>query len=90
MVNTENLSDKDHVSKFLLEKSHALKWKIEKCERFSTGETGKKKQSMNYSYHKELLKQNIDIIYNCKVEKIISNNGVAEYLEAFDKNKKKN
>ena len=71
-------------------------WKIpcfkmenRKCERFSTGETGKKKQSMNYSYHKELLKQNIDIIYNCKVEKIISNNGVAEYLEAFDKNKKK-
>ena len=43
---------------------------------------------MNYSYHKELLKQNIDIIYNCKL-KNNSNNGVAEYLKLLVKIKKK-
>jgi len=81
-INTENLTSRDGDSKFLLDRSKKINWKVEKCERFSTGIEGKEKQNMNTSYHKELLNKDIDIIYNCKVEKIETNNSIAKSIIA--------
>ena len=84
-VNTEEITHNDGDSKFLLERSKIINWKIEKCERFSSGVVGAEKQTMNNSYHKHLLKNKIDIIHNCKVEKIIVRNGNAKSITALNK-----
>ena len=88
-VNTENLTLKDEDSKFIYERSKTLNWKVDKCERFSSGFLGDKKHSMNFTYHKELMRNNIDIIYNCKVDKIITNGGFATSLISYDRVRKK-
>ena len=43
-INTENLTSRDGNSKFLLDRYKKINWKVEKCERFSTGIEGKEKQ----------------------------------------------
>ena len=88
-INYENLDDQDKDNKFLLERSNNLNLKIEKCERFSTGIYGIEKQNMNSTYHKEILNNGMDIIFNCKVEKIITKSDHAISLIAFDKFSKK-
>tara|TARA_B100001123_G_C15343592_1_gene1036062 strand:+ start:937 stop:2412 length:1476 start_codon:yes stop_codon:yes gene_type:complete len=89
-INTENLTKKDGDSKYLFEKSKKLDWKIDKCERFSSAILGQEKQNMNETYHKKILKENMDIIYNCKIEKININNRQAKSIVAINKiNKKK-
>jgi hypothetical protein len=88
-VNVEELTHSDGDSKYLLDRSNKINWKIEKCERFSTGEVGAEKQTMNNSYHKHLLKNKIDIIHDCKVEKIIVQNGYAKSIKAMNKVNKK-
>ena len=84
-VSTENLTNKDGDSKFLFERAKEINWRVEKCERFSTGIEGKEKQNMNTTYHKELLKKDIDIIHNCRVEKITIKNNVAKFIEVLNK-----
>ena len=74
-INTEDLSNIDGDSKLLLDISNKNNLKIEKCERFSSGIKGNSKNSMNNSYHKELLKKDIKILENSKVVKIISKKG---------------
>ena len=76
-ISLDESTSKNNDSKFLFERSKNLNWKIDSSERFSTGISGVAKQNMNNTYHKTLLKNKIDIIYNCKVEKIISKNGIA-------------
>ena len=76
-ISLDESTSKNNDSKFLFERSKNLNWKIDSSERFSTGVSGVAKQNMNNTYHKTLLKNKIDIIYNCKVEKIISKNGIA-------------
>ena len=84
-INTENLTAKDGDSQFLFDRAKKMNWQVEKCERFSTGIEGEEKQNMNTTYHKELLKNGIDIIHNCRVEKIITQNNVAKSIEVLDK-----
>lgn len=84
-VNTENLTAKDGDSKFLFERSKKNNWRVEKCERFSTGIQGEAKQNMNNTYHKKLLNEDIDIIHNCKVEKILIKNNFAKSLEVVNR-----
>ena len=43
------------------------------------------KQSMNVTYHKKLKTNAVDILYNCKVEKIFARGDKADYLIAKDK-----
>ena len=64
----------------LLDISNKNNLKIEKCERFSSGIKGNSKNSMNNSYHKELLKKDIKILENSKVVKIISKGRRASQL----------
>lgn len=88
-INTEEMSKNNEDSKFLLERSKKMYWKAEKCERFSSGEVGTEKQTMNNSYHKELLKNKVDIIHNCKVKKIITQNKCARLITAINKTNNK-
>jgi len=83
-VNTEELTQNNEDSKFLLERSNKINWKVEKSERFSSGKVNAEKQTMNNSYHKELLKNKIDIIYNCKVKKITVQNKSAISITAIN------
>ena len=84
-ISTENLTSKDGDSKFLFDRAKEMNWSIEKCERFSTGLEGKEKQNMNTTYHKKLLENNVDIIHNCKVEKITAHNKTARSIEVLNK-----
>ena len=87
-INTEDLSNIDGDSKLLLDISNKNNLKIEKCERFSSGIKGNSKNSMNNSYHKELLKKDIKILENSKVVKIISKGRRASQVKVFNtKNK---
>ena len=89
-ISTQDLTLKDNDSKKLYDGCKKLNWKIEKCERFllncqrrnmcPIGCPSKAKQSMNVTYHKKLHNKNIDIIYNCKVEKIFTNANSGNYL----------
>ncbi len=88
-INTENLTSRDGNSKFLLDRSKKINWKVEKCERFSTGIEGKEKQNMNTTYHKALLNKDIDIICNCRVEKINTSNSFAKSILASNKTNNK-
>ena len=88
-INCENLNDEDRDNKYLLDRAKNLNFKIDKCERFSTGIEGIEKQNMNSTYHKEILKNDLDIIFNCKVEKIVTNLDYATSIIATDKLLKK-
>ena len=79
-VSTEDVTSKDNDSQFLYERAKKLNWSVEKCERFSNGKPPEAKQSMNVSYHKKLHESGVDIIHDCKVTKINSNNGEAKSL----------
>ena len=61
------------------------KFKIEKCERFSDGISGNEKNNMNSTYHKSLLKKNVQIIHDCKVIKILLKNNRAYMITVKDK-----
>lgn len=87
-INTEENRD-EISSKFLLSRSKKLKWKINKCERFSTGLDGNPKQSMNLTYHKKIINKGSDIIFNCKLSKILTKNDKAEKLVCFDNKHKR-
>ena len=69
-ISTENLSSRDNDSKFLLDRSNQINWKVEKCERFSSGKIGIQKENMNNTYHRKIFNNGIDIIHDCKVEKL--------------------
>ena len=88
-INCENLTDEDRDNKYLLDRAKNLNFKIDKCERFSTGIEGIEKQNMNTTYHKEILKNDLDIIFNCKVEKIVTKLDCATSIIATDKLSKK-
>lgn len=88
-VSTENITNIDGDSKYLLERSKQLNWKVDKCDRFSDGKLPSSKQSMNVTYHKKILKNNIDIFYNCRVLNIITNNQTAYKLIVENKKSKK-
>ena len=88
-INTEDLSTNDNDSKFLLDRSNQIKWKIEKCERFSSGKIDEEKENMNNTYHKKIFKDGIDIVHDCKVDKIIVKNNEAKIVEAVDKKSNK-
>ena len=48
-VNVEELTSLDNDSKILYEKSKKQNWKIEKCERYSSGIVGEEKQNMSFT-----------------------------------------
>ncbi len=79
-VNTEQLTSEDNDSKILFEKSKKINWKIEKCERYSSGIIGKEKQNMNTTYLNYLSKNDVDILHDTKVLKINTQNGEAKSL----------
>jgi len=94
-ISTEELTSKDVDSKKLYDGCRKLNWQIEKCERFLSncqrrnmcpiGCPSKAKQSMNVTYHKKLNANNINTIYNCKVEKIFTQGNKADYLIVRDR-----
>lgn len=88
-ISEENIDPHDGNSKFLYNNSNKLKWSIEKCERFSSGNMYSKKNNMNVTYHKKILQNDCNIIYGCKVFKIIAkNNEAIELLAKSNTNKK--
>ena len=84
-VSKEAMSEKDGASKILVNIATKKNLKIEKCERFSDGIAGSEKNNMNKTYHKKLFKNDIDIIHDCKVLKILHKNGTAYKLIAKNK-----
>ena len=84
-VSTENITKLDGASEIMSFIANKKKFKIEKCERFSDGITGNEKNNMNSTYHKSLLKKNIQIIHDCKVVKILSKNNRAYMITVKDK-----
>ncbi len=70
-VNVEQLTPLDNDSKILFEKSKKINWKIEKCERFSSGIAGNEKQNMNTTYLKKITENGVDIFHDAKVLKIL-------------------
>ena len=84
-VSTENITKLDGASEIMSLIANKKKLKIEKCERFSDGITGNEKNNMNSTYHKSLLKKNIQIIHDCKVVKILSKNNRAYMITVKDK-----
>ena len=84
-VSTENITKLDGASEIMSLIANKKKFKIEKCERFSDGITGNEKNNMNSTYHKSLLKKNIQIIHDCKVVKILSKNNRAYMITVKDK-----
>jgi choline dehydrogenase-like flavoprotein len=89
-VSTEKVLDTDGDSKALYDFATNKKLRVEKCERFSNGEPYKEKNNMNNTYHQKLYNENIDIIHDCRVNKIICENKLAKKVIAEDKiNKKK-
>ncbi|MDB9746534.1 GMC family oxidoreductase N-terminal domain-containing protein [Candidatus Pelagibacter sp.] len=79
-VNIEQLTSLDNDSKILYEKSKKQNWKIEKCERYSSGIVGKEKQNMNTTYLKKISENGIDIFHDAKVLKIFSEKKEAKSL----------
>ena len=84
-VSSENITKLDGASEMMNFIANKKKFKIEKCERFSDGITGKEKNNMNSTYHKLLLKKNIHIIHDCKVIKILTKNKRAYMVTVSDK-----
>ena len=79
-VNVEHLTSLDNDSKILFEKSKKINWKIEKCERFSSGIVGNEKQNMNTTYLKKITENGVDIFHDAKVLKILSREKEAKSL----------
>jgi len=79
-VNTEQLTSEDNDSKILFEKSKKINWKIEKCERYSSGIIGEEKQNMNKTYLNYLSENGVDILHDSRVLKINTKNGEAKSL----------
>ena len=79
-VNVEQLTSLDNDSKILFEKSKKINWKIEKCERFSSGIAGNEKQNMNTTYLKKITENGVDIFHDAKVLKILSREREAKSL----------
>ena len=79
-VNVEHLTSLDNDSKILFEKSKKINWKIEKCERFSSGIIGNEKQNMNTTYLKKITESGVDIFHDAKVMKILSREKEAKSL----------
>lgn len=84
-VSTENVTKLDGASEIMNFIANKKKFKIEKCERFSDGISGNEKNNMNSTYHKSLLKKNVQIIHDCKVIKILLKNNRAYMITVKDK-----
>ena len=84
-VSTENATKLDGASEIMNFIANKKKFKIEKCERFSDGISGNEKNNMNSTYHKALLKKNVQIIHDCKVIKILLKNNRAYMITVKDK-----
>ena len=84
-VSTENVTELDGASEIMNFIANKKKFKIEKCERFSDGISGNEKNNMNSTYHKSLLKKNLQIIHDCKVIKILLKNNRAYMITVKDK-----
>lgn len=84
-VSTENVTKLDGASEMMNFIANKKKFKIEKCERFSDGISGNEKNNMNSTYHKSLLKKNVQIIHDCKVIKILLKNNRAHMITVKDK-----
>ena len=84
-VSTENVTKLDGASEIMNLIANKKKFKIEKCERFSDGISGNEKNNMNSTYHKSLLKKNVQIIHDCKVIKILLKNNRAYMITVKDK-----
>ena len=85
---TEKLTEYDGDSEKLYQISKKKGFKVEKCERFSSGIINKQKNNMNNTYHKEILKKNFKILSNSRVVKIKTNGNKAYEVEV--KNTEKN
>ena len=84
-VSTESVTKLDGASEIMNFIANKKKFKIEKCERFSDGISGNEKNNMNSTYHKSLLKKNVQIIHDCKVIKILLKNNRAHMITVKDK-----
>ena len=84
-VSTESVTKLDGASEIMNFIANKKKFKIEKCERFSDGISGNEKNNMNSTYHKSLLKKNVQIIHDCKVIKILLKNNRAYMITVKDK-----